>query len=567
MNAADYIVEHLIGQGVTDAFGIPGGVILDFLYAMSRRAPAIVPHLAYHEQGAVFAACGYAQMKRSLGVAYATRGPGVTNMVTGIADAYYDSIPLLVLTAHNSARKRGLMRIAENQEMDPVPLVANITKYAARVERVEDLRHELEKACYLAMAGRRGPVLLDIYADILSRPFAASAYPGYELELEEYREDQADEAACEIKKELARSRRPVFLVGDGVKQAGAERQVARLAEKIRVPVLSSRAGEDIMPLSKMYFGYIGSHGIRYANFVLSKADLVIALGNRMSFPASSVSYRRLTEKLKIIRTDVDVTEFERSIPNCRNYVADTLCMLNRLDDEKLSYRNEHDWLDVCRELKEALQDWDVPTPVGDLVAVLRSLGQQTPIIADVGNHEFWLSRAYVRAGLGSSVLFSKSFGALGCALPKAIGAYYATGSAVACFAGDQGIQMNIQELQFIASHCIPVKIVLINNHSSGMIRSREKEKYDGHYIHTTLSSGYSVPDFHALAKAYGIDYIRFCTGDKAGLEMFMRENGPAMIEMDVDEEFGLEPTLPRGNAVQKLWPLLPEDLYQKLERL
>lgn len=565
MNAADYIVDYLTALGVTHAFGIPGGVILDLLYAMSRRASAIEPHLTYHEQGAVFAACGYAQIKRGLGVAYATRGPGVTNMVTGIADAYYDSVPLLVLTGHNSTRVHGTRRIAEDQEMDPLPLVANITKYAARVEGVEALRYELEKACRLATTGRQGPVLLDIHKDILGRPYSASAYPGYEPG--RGRKAQTDEAAGAIKRALAGSRRPLILVGDGVKQAGGEKQVAQLAEKIRVPVLSSRAGEDVMPLSPLYLGYIGSHGIRYANFVLAKADLVIALGNRLSFPTDSASYRPLIEKLKIIRTDVDEIEFERRIPNCSNYVADTACLVSRLEDEELSYQDADGWLAVCRELKAALQDWDVQQPVGELVAVLRSVGRQTALVADVGNHEFWLSRAYVRAEVGNRLLFSKSFGTLGCALPKAIGAHYATGKGVVCFAGDQGLQMNIQELQFISTHRLPVKIVLINNHSSGMIRSREKEKYGGRYVHTTLASGYSVPVFQALAEAYGVEYGRFRAEDREGWAALLTAAGPAMIEMDVDEEIGLEPILPRGNGVQRLWPPLPEDLYEDLDKL
>lgn len=562
MNAADFIVEYLVGLGVTDAFGIPGGVILELLYAMDRRAPAIRAHLAYHEQGAVFAACGYAQAGGKLGVAYATRGPGVTNMITGIADAYYDSIPLLVLTAHGCSRDRGAMRIAEDQEMDPIPVVSSITKYAARVERTDELRFEVEKACHLAASGRPGPVLLDIRSGILREEFDPSRYPAYVLPAE--RTDQTEEAVEGIKAALATARRPVLLIGDGVKQAGMTEAVRRLADRLGIPVLSSRAAEDVMPRSPLYFGYIGSHGTRYGNFILSKADLIIALGNRMSFPVGSASFRPLVERTKTIRIDVDATEFDREIPNSENYTVDLRSLLPQLLRGRLTVGDMTGWLVVCKELREELWACDATTPVKEIAGLMRSIEAGSALTCDVGNHEFWVSRAYTAAEIDNRVLYSRSFGALGCALPKAMGAYYATGRPVVCFVGDQGIQMNIQELQFVSANRLPIRIVLINNQSSGMIKSREKKAFAGRYIHTTLASGYSVPAMETVAKAYGLRYVRAGSAEAEG---FSAAEGPLLFEMDVDEDIDLDPILPQGNDLQRLWPLLPDEQYKMLDEL
>lgn len=564
MKTSDYIVEYLVKQGVTDVFGLPGGVILDFLYALDRRAPEIVPHLTYHEQGAVFAACGYAQTYGRLGVAYATRGPGVTNMVTGIADAYYDSIPLLVITSHAKAETERRMRTNMDQEMDPLPMVSEITKYAARVDRVEDACRELKKACHIALSGRKGPVLLDFYTkifqtEVVTNDFTADVIP--------MSPQNVEEAIMAIHSALKSARRPVLLLGDGIRQSGCVEQVRRLAEQMRIPVLSSRAAQDIIPESPWYFGFIGSHGRRYSNFILSKTDMILSIGNRMSFPIDSLSYRPVMERVKTIRIDIDETEFLRKIPNSTNYKCDLELLLPQMLDEEWAYEGSEAWYSVCRQLRDALLGYDKTEPVQLISQILRKISSGAVITSDVGNHEFWLSHAYAYSGIRNRILYSKSFGTLGCSLGKAIGAYYAAHQPVVCFVGDQGFQLNIQELQFVSTHRLPIQIILINNRSSGMIRSREKQRYHGHYLHTTADSGYSTPDFRTIARAYGLEYCLIDHTQLDGRHIIGEFPVPGLVEVQVDEAFDLYPTLPMGDPVQNLYPAVPEELICSLNKL
>lgn len=565
MKYADWIVDFLLQKGITDAFGLPGGVILELLYAMDRRKGEFSAHLSYHEQAAAFSACGYAQAKGLPGVAYATRGPGFTNLVTGIADAYYDSIPTLFFTAHSVTRELSDMRIQADQELDPIPLASGITKAAIRVEKAEDVIPELERAYTLATSGRKGPVLLDFRTALFSeelhrpetprKPSAAECTPSFA------------EIAASIRSHLKAAYRPVLLIGSGVRQSQTTEQVRSFAEANEIPVISSRIAQDAMPDSPMYFGYIGSHGTRYGNFILSKADLVIALGNRMSYPLRSSSFEPTMSPKKVIRIDIDNAEFHREIPNSINYAVPLQQLLPHLLPCRMPYHNSRGWLAVCNRLKDSLWQADTAPPVNAISAFLRTVPPDAIITGDVGNAEFWLSRAYTHAGCRQPILYSNSFGALGCSLAKAIGAHYATGNPVICFAGDQGLQLNIQELQAISSNRLPILIVLINNRASGMIRCHEEQRFGRNFVHTTEESGYLTPDFSAIASAYRLNYVSARADNEASLPPFTRCSLPCLVEVSVDEEVCLQPNLLKGQPCQALSPALPETLYGALDAL
>ena len=272
MKACDYIVDVLVQHGTTDAFGIPGAVLLDLLYAMQRRTPEITPHLCYHEQGAGFAACGYAQASGRLAVAYGTRGPGFTNLVTSIADAYADSIPVLFITAHTAVVPSSDMRIQVNQEIDTCQMVAGITKYAKRVDTVEELVLGIHEACDMALEGRRGPVFLDIASKL------------WNAEVPEMRVSRkgtcvrsiSDEDIAVIESALNASKRPIVLIGDGINQTDLSAELCALVNKWQIPVLSSRYAHHTIAKNSLYYGYIGCFGLRYANFILSNTYLIIA---------------------------------------------------------------------------------------------------------------------------------------------------------------------------------------------------------------------------------------------------------------------------------------------------
>ena len=554
MTGAEYLVDHIIKLGVTDVFGIPGGVVLEFLYELDRQKNKISIHLNYHEQCAGFAASGYAQLNGKLGVTYATKGPGITNLITPVADAYSDGSPVLVITAHSEKDLDKKVRFSGEQELDTVDIFKSVTKYAVRIDSISEFPTEVKKACNIALEGRKGPVLIDVLTSIFAEKISDTKTP------DSIKTVLPVKSAEYIVNKLKTSHRPVILIGDGIHQSNTEGLVCKFAEKINVPVLSSRCSQDIMPTSDMYFGYIGSHGIRYANFILSKADLIIALGNRLAFPVNSESFKPIYENTEIIWIESDESEAKRHIPNCKCYTEDVSDVLKELIKQDLSYTEENKWIAVCKRLKKELFDRDINIPVNILSEALKSVDNNVTIVSDVGNNEFWLSRAYIYACISNRVLYSKCFGALGCSLGKSIGAYYTNRQPVLCVTGDQGLQLNSQELQFIGMNRLPIAILLVNNQSSGMIRSREKLRYD-RFVHTTTDSGYGVPDFAKLAGTYGIEYKKYIPG------IFKKIDRPILVEMNINKDTDLEPNLPKGSKCQDLTPELDRALFKELDRL
>lgn len=561
MKAADWIVDFLVSKGVTDVFGLPGAVVLELLYAMDRRKPELTPHLNYHEQGAAFAACGYAQSTGKLGVAYATRGPGMTNMLTAIADAYYDSVPTMFFTAHSSARKNPEMRVENNQEIDTVAIAASVTKYAVRVDDAAELQHQMQKAYTAATTGRKGPVFLDIASSVLRQEIEPEEITAIR---EDVQTDDIEKIADEIVAKLRKAEHPVILIGGGVRQSGTAKLVQELAEKSNIPVLSSRTTHDILPGLPIYFGFVGSHGTRYSNFILSKADLILALGNRMAFPVESKSFRPVVERAVTIRVDIDESEFLREVPGSICYGVELKKLLPELLKRDLFYPGKAHWIPVCEELKQSLEQWDKTPVVDALMQIVKNAESESTFVCDVGNHSFLVTNACVYSGVPNRTIYSGSFGTLGSALPKAIGACCGTRQPAVCFVGDQGFQMNIQELQFIAQHQLPVTIVVLNNHASGMIRDREKNR--PYFLHTTPESGYGVPSLMAVANAYQIEYRQLCISRKYE-DWRGFENGPCLVEILITEDVPLSPNLPVGNPCQNLIPYLPQELFSRLDSL
>lgn len=558
MTGAQYIVESLISRGVTDAFGIPGGVILPLLYEMESRKPLFTPHLSYHEQCAGFAACGYAQASGKIGVAYATRGPGFTNLITAIADAYYDSLPTLFITAHSAPCPPEGMRVMADQEMDTCSMVQNITKMAVRVDDAATFAETIDKALSVATEGRKGPVFLDIASALYKKEITCIAKEKIVTLAKEDYSKQIDEIATAIRN----AKRPIILAGDGINQSNARDIFRQFVKKVGIPVVSSRFSHDLMAGEVNYYGYVGGHGMRVANFILSKTDLILSLGNRLHFPPKSESYGSVMDHAKLLRVEVDENEFNRDIQNTVNYNRDLSELLSQTLDINYDFGNHEEWIRVCDILKTELKKEDINPAIESVISVLKQTDKDTIVVADVGNNEFWVSRAVVESGCENRVLYSKSFGALGCGLGKAIGTYYATLKPVLCFVGDQGLQMNIQELQFISQYQLPIMVVVLNNQTSGMIKDREAVLYN-HYVHTTADSDYQMPALKDIADAYGIDYL-VGIKEQSRLQPIMT---PVLVEVIIDSSIGLTPNLPKGRKCQDMTPELPEEKYEYLNTL
>lgn len=562
MNVAEYLVDFLIKREVDHVFGIPGGVVLDLLYAFDARKE-ITPHLSYHEQAAAFEACGYAQVNHTLGVAYATRGPGFTNMITGIADAYSDSIPVMFITAHSGRRVGHSVRFEKEQELDTVQMVKHITKYAVTIDDLNEVVEKIYCAYAKAVTGRKGPVLLDFSANLWLKELEEEVWFG-ENELF----DEQIEIYEVISKMYMESKKPVILIGDGIRQAGKVEELVQFVNKLNVPVLSSRCSQDIGARCNNYFGYIGSHGLRYSNFIFAKSDFVLALGNRIAFPLESKSFLKAFENKKMVRLDIDSAELRKEILNVVSLQVSLDYFFENLKDLCIENVISDLWITICSHIKEQLKLHDVNKIVGSIKELFDILPCEYTIVTDVGNNEFWVSRGYEIANIKNRILYSKSFAALGCGLGKAIGAYYATKRPILCIVGDQGFQLNIQELQFIAQEKLPIVICVINNMSSGMIKDHEEKKGKHYLIHTTRECGYSSPDLKMIARSYRMQYKVIETENIIEIkEILDGLNAPIILENRFEENIALTPILPKGDLIQDMFPKMNEELYKHLEQL
>lgn len=566
MKVSDYIAEFLIERGVSHVFGYPGGMVTHLMDSFSRRGEEIQAHVNYHEQASAFSACGYAQTAGITGVAYATSGPGATNLITGIANAYFDSVPVLFLTGQvNTYESRGSLPLRQQgfQETDILSMVKGITKYCAYVSRLEDIRYELERAWYEANQGRKGPVLLDLPMDVQRGVVDPAS-------LRAFREAEERLSNFEEKKELCRAwakeaKRPVLLVGAGVKQAGEEQAVRRMAEDLGLPVVSSMPAFDIFPGDfPGYFGFIGAYGSRTANFIIAKSDLILSVGSRLGVRQVGARAQSFGGEARLIRVDVDPAEFSRKIKEEELQIACSIREFVR-EAKALFPKPSDAWLAVCKMLKERLTDLDDRRPNIWIRKLGSKLQEDIVITTDVGQNQVWVAQS-LKVKDSQRVLFSGGHGAMGYALPAAIGAYYGSERPVVCFSGDGGIQMNIQELQFLARERLPIIVVILNNSALGMIRHFQEMYFNSNYFQTKAEGGYTAPDFGKLAAAYGLSYCRIETDEELeSYEPTFLE--PQIVELVLPEPTYVFPKLEFGKPNQDQEPLLERSLYQELMEL
>jgi len=567
MIAADILVKTLIDHNIHHIFGLPGGAVLDFLYALERQKKRVTAHLSPHEYSAVCSAYGYARGNRSLGVAYATRGPGITNMVTGIADAYYDSVPLLIITGHSEALAENNMRVLSDQEIDVVSIFSEITKYATRIDDQVEFLPKLMKAINLALSGRPGPVLIDINRKVFNVDIDA-------VQMELPKDFSAiDNKITDIKQtlltDIGNAKRPVFLLGDGLRGLNNFQELIVFAESNGIPMISSRFSQDLANASDNFFGYFGSHGLRYANFILSKADLIVSFGNRVLFQNNqSETFLKIFNQAKIIRFDIDDAELTRKLPNSIDFNIDLKDLLPEFKSITLGSKVPMEWMDVCSKIKKELDNEDTDYPVSAIAKILSKADKNDVIVSDVGNNEYWLSRAAAMVGASHYTIYSKSFGAMGSSIGKAIGIHYATQRPVKCFIGDQSLQMAIYDLHTVSQNKLPITIILINNQSSGMIRSRQKLRYNNQFLQTTQNTGYTIPDLRKVAEAYNFKTVQLTKHDLTDLnDVLNKRDESILLEIIVDDEIEMIPNVAIGDPIQKMAPLLEENLFQELDHL
>lgn len=567
MKVSDYIVEFLIKQGVTDVFGYPGGMVAHLMNSFDKYKGQISVHTNYHEQASSFAANGYAQVSGKVGVAYSSSGPGATNMITGICNAYFDSIPTVFLTGQVNTyeAKRNLpIRQKGFQETEIIPIVQSITKYCAYVEREEDIRYELEKAFYIAKEGRKGPVLLDIPMNVQRMEIEPEKLRPFESE--EQKSTEIDVGV--IVEALKKAKRPVLLVGAGVKSEQARKLVNELVKKWKIPVVSSMIAVDVVPSSEgMNFGFLGAYGSRTANFIVAKSDLVIAIGSRLDVRQVGGKRENFAPNAQLIRVDIDAGELSHRVNDREKHIcANAEVVLQKLCTEEVDVLNlTNGWIDVCRQLREELDGLDDKAPNIAVKKIGKVISAEYTITTDVGQNQVWVAQSF-ETKAGQNVLFSGGLGSMGYSLPAAIGAYYGNRKPVIAFNGDGGLQMNIQELQFIAREKLPIAIVVLNNHALGMIRHFQEMYFEGNYTQTVDGNGYESPDFEKIAQAYGIRY-EMLDASKEITQDILDIMEPILIEVIFSENTYVFPKLEFGKPNQDQEPLLDRKMFERLMRL
>ena len=591
MKLSDYVVAFLQKKGIRHFFGYQGTMIAHLVDSIERN-PDTENHSSYNEQGAAFAACGYAQAKEECACAYATSGPGAVNLLSGVADAYYDSLPVIFLTGQlNTYEYSGIKGLRQQgfQETDIVAMAKPITKYAVQIRDAEDIVTELNKAYHIATTGRRGPVLIDLPMNIqrgeVENPVYDMEFEGdvCGVEMEEAVETAfahilhgTDEAVRAICDELEQAKRPVIMLGHGVDSAVSQQKLIRFARSRQIPIITSVLAKSVLAYDDpQNFGCIGgAYGHRYANMIANaKSDLLLCFGISLCTRQIGTKVNEFAKGAKIIRIDLDPYNLQRNIhENGENEIkilAETGTLIQALD--KVPCREQEgisDWMVVCSEIRENLQAVDDALPerypnrmIGELSDMLKDTGA---IAVDVGQHMVWSYQSFKNRE-GQKLLFSGGHGAMGYALPAAIGAYYATGKPTACICGDGAFQMNIQELEWVKRENLPVKIMVMNNEALGMIRHLQRDYFDCLFAGTTDGCGFASCDFSKVAAAYGIPSCRMhCEDVKEEAPQFMEGQGPKLLEVMLEHGTFAYPKTCLGEPIHNQQPYIPKDVYDRL---
>lgn len=573
MKVSDYIVHFLIEKGIKHVFGYPGGSVTNLMDSLRKRQE-ISAHVVYHEQAAAFAACAYAQTAGCLGAAYATGGPGATNLITGIGHAFYDSIPVIFLTGNVNtyeAKNNRKLRQRAFQESDIISVVRPLTKFCAYISEPNDVPYYLEKAYSMAMGGRTGPVLLDFPMDV------QRAQIDVDIQTREKTTSgdvQAQTYGCKemftekLKELIAVAEAPCIILGNGIKLSRVNSMAQKAIDNMKIPYVTSMISFDVLAGSPYYYGFLGAYGLREANFVVAKSDLIISIGSRLDIRQVGAIRGNFAKNAVIIRVDIDAGELDYKVHEdeysfCMT-AQDALEVMLELDEIK-DYSH---WLSVCREIRNKLFGYDDRLPNEYIRKLSHLIPPNTVITTDVGQNQVWVAQSF-ELKWGQEVLFSGGMGAMGHALPAAIGAYYGSKGRIAvCICGDGGLQMNIQELQYLARERIPVKIFVVNNNALGMIRHFQEMYFDNFYYQTNPSGGFTSPDFDRIAAAYGISHMAITSPEEIEKCMdFIEDDLPVLIEIRIFEDTYVLPKLEFGKPNQDQWPVLDRELYDQLVAL
>ena len=563
MQSSDWIAETLVAQGVDTVYEVVGGMIANFIDALHRDGRVRIVS-CHHEQAAGFSAEGHARMTGVPGIAMGTSGPGAINLLTALGSCHFDSVPAVFITGQvNRAEQKGDRAIRQLgfQETDIAAMAEPIAKAAWRVRTAEELPIRLLAAFELARAGRPGPVLVDIPMDLqrveIGEPIPAGPAPLVAAPVEEGAVDAVLEG-------LRGASRPLILAGGGLRAGNAVASFRRLVDRLCVPVVNSLMAVDALPHEDpARVGLIGTYGNRWANIALARADFLLVLGSRLDIRQTGADVEAFANGRPIHHVDCDPGELNNRIAGCQT----VLSQLTPFIEAALAVNGQSplDLAEWRAEIAELRQRWpdtgELPSVQGinpnDLMhRVARASTTAAAFVADVGQHQMWAAQS-LELGPNQRFLTSGGMGAMGSGLPLAVGACIGSGGPVVLIAGDGGFQLNLQELQTVARNVLPVKMVILNNRSHGMVRQFQESYFEGRYQSTCW--GYSAPDFVAVAAAFGIGAGRADDEDEldeAISSMWRDPEAPYLLEVAIDTAANAYPKIAFGHPISEMEPFV-----------
>lgn len=570
MKAADFIVDLFKYHGITHVFGYQGGMITHLVDSISKSSVKFIQ--CYHEQTAALAAEGYARESGKFGVAVSTSGPGATNLITGIANAYFDSIPVIYITGQvNTYEYKYNLKLKQKgfQETDIVSIVTPITKYAKLVDKIEDLQYELEKAVYIATDGRKGPVVLDLPMDIQRTDYQFSKIGVHDfsnLFTTTYDNEQVIKQKLSI---FSNAKKPLILCGNGASSNNVHISIQKFIDDNNIPFVVSLMGKGVLDeTSNNFAGMIGSYGNRCANIILSKADVVLVMGARLDLRQTGNIASDSLKKIHFIHIDIDQNELnDNPIQNRTqlhaplNTVTDYLCNIVISKSDK--------WLSFVKRIKnDYSQKNDISRFVVDkkpysFLSKINSLcSQPVTYTADIGQNQMWAAQTII---LHNNQHFYTSGGLapMGYALPAAIGAAFANEKKkIICITGDGGFQIALQSLLLISQYKLNISIILMNNLSLGMITQFQTLYFNSNMAGTTKEGGYSTPDFKCIAKAMGLKYKRI-SNENASLS-FLQDDNPIIADVVLGEGTTVVPKLEYNQPLYNMIPYLNKNEIEEI---
>lgn len=546
-NGSELLLETLASLGIDTVFGYPGGAVLP-LYDAIYQFDGVRHILARHEQGALHEAEGYAKSTGKIGVAIVTSGPGATNAITGIADGMSDSVPMLVFTGQ--VARSGIGKDAF-QEADIIGITMPITKYNYQIRDVADIPRIITEAVHIATTGRPGPVVIDLPKDVSE--MKTSFYYDPEVTLPSY-QPTIEPNALQVKKiltQLKKAKKPLIVAGGGVNYANATEELQAFAERYNIPVVSTLLSLGVMPIEHpLSLGMGGMHGSYASNMALMECDFMINFGCRFADRLTGNPDTFAADAV-VAHVDIDPAEIGKVVKTKIPIVGDAKAALQiLLEAEPVKTRHE-DWTDsvLANKAKAPFSykfDENIIKPQHAIATIGKITKGDAIVVTDVGQHQMWAAQFYPYKN-ARQLITSGGLGTMGFGIPAAIGAKLANpDKEVILFVGDGGFQMTNQELALLNSYGVPIKVVLMNNHSLGMVRQWQESFYDEHRSESTFDD---EPNFQLLAEAYGVSHYKFTNPNTLENDLtIITENRPMLIEVAISNREHVYPMVPSGKS-------------------